>query len=103
VPEVPIGHVTKVVPLNGALAQTALVEPFVNFTTIDTIAVVVQAPKTIKHDSLLPAAPTPAPTVTVTVTATPGSPSPGGSSSALIPGSTPATTPSSNGSTSAGP
>jgi rod shape-determining protein MreC len=103
VPEVPIGHVTKVVPLNGALAQTALVEPFVNFTTIDTIAVVVQAPKTIKHDSLLPAAPTPAPTVTVTVTVTPGSPSPGGPSNGLTPGSTPATTPSSSGSTSAGP
>jgi rod shape-determining protein MreC len=95
VPEVPIGRVTKVAPANGGLAQTALVQPYVDFTAIDIVAVVVHAPKTIKHDILLPAAPTPAPTVTVTVTATP---SPGGT-----PGSTPATQPDTSGSTSSSP
>jgi rod shape-determining protein MreC len=96
VPEVPIGHVTQVVPLNGGLAQTATVAPFVNFTTLDTVAVVVHAPKTIKHDSLLPAAPTPAPTVTVTVTVAPSTPPPNDTTSGT-PGSTPATTPASSG------
>jgi rod shape-determining protein MreC len=103
VPEVPIGHVTKVVPLNGGLSQTATVEPFVNFNALDVLAVVVHAPKTIKHDSLLPAAPTPAPTVTVTttITATPGAPTPGNSSSSG--GGSPGTTPDSSGSTSSSP
>jgi rod shape-determining protein MreC len=72
VPEVPVGRITHVNPLNGGLAETATVQPFVDYTAIDIVAVVVHAPKAIKHDSLLPAAPTPAPTVTVTVTATPG-------------------------------
>jgi rod shape-determining protein MreC len=103
VPEVPIGRVTRVVPLNGGLSQTATVAPFVDFTTLDVVAVVVHAPKTIKHDSLLPAAPTPAPTVTVTVTATPGSPNPGNSSPGNT-GGTPGTSPpDSNGSESSSP
>lgn len=72
VPEVPIGRITHVAPVNGQLAQTATVTPFVSFGSLDVVAVVVAAPKTIKHDSLLPASPTPAPTVTVTVTASPG-------------------------------
>jgi rod shape-determining protein MreC len=86
VPEVPIGKIVTVNPLNGGLAYTATVQPFVDYTSIDMVAVVIHAPKTIKHDALLPAAPTPAPTVTVTttVTATPGAPS--------SPPSTPATT-----------
>jgi rod shape-determining protein MreC len=100
VPEVPIGDVTKVVPLHGALAQTASVEPFVNFSGLDIVAVVIKAPKTIKHDSLLPNAPTPAPTVTVTVTATPGSP---GTSTSPTGGGSPSTTPDSSASRSSGP
>jgi rod shape-determining protein MreC len=105
VPEVPIGRVTKVAPLNGGLAQTATVQPYVDFTSIDIVAVVVHAPKAIKHDSLLPASPTPAPTVTVTVTATPGAPTPGGTTPP--PGTTPSTppdsAPASGGSTSSSP
>jgi rod shape-determining protein MreC len=78
-PEVPIGTITRVNPLNRGLAATAVVRPFVNFTALNIVAVVVHSPTSIKHDSLLPASPTPAPTVTVTVTATPGStPSPNG-------------------------
>jgi rod shape-determining protein MreC len=101
VPEVPIGRVIKVAPLNGGLAQTALVAPYVDYTAIDIVAVVVRAPASIKHDILLPAAPTPAPTVTVTVTTTPGSSSPGSTSSTGgTPGSTPATIPDTSGTSS---
>lgn len=97
VPEVPIGRVTKVDPLlNGGLAQTASVAPYVDFTSIDVVAVVVHAPAVVKHDSLLPAAPTPAPTVTVTVTATPGAPTPGQSTPST--GGAPSTPPASRGS-----
>lgn len=72
VPEVPIGTITKVEPVNGQLGQTASVKPFVDFGSLDIVAVVVHSPASVKHDALLPASPTPAPTVTVTVTATPG-------------------------------
>jgi rod shape-determining protein MreC len=82
VPEVPVGKITHVSPLpTGGLGQTATVQPYVNFSAIDILAIVVRAPKTIKHDLLLPASPTPAPTVTVTVTATPGNTPSGGASS----------------------
>jgi rod shape-determining protein MreC len=90
VPEVPIGQITKVSPPNGGLAQTATVRPFVDFNAIDVVAVVIHAPKSVKHDSLLPAPPKPTPTVTVTVTATPGSPG-SNSSSGSPPPSNPAT------------
>jgi rod shape-determining protein MreC len=83
VPEVPIGKVTRVTPANGQIAQTAAVAPFVDFGSLDIVAVVTDAPESIKHDSL---SPTPAPTVTVTVTASPGSTSGGGT-----PSSTPTT------------
>lgn len=73
VPEVPIGTITQVHPINGQLGQTATVKPFVNYDAVDLIAVVTHSPSNIKHDILLPHSPTPAPTVTVTVTATPGS------------------------------
>ena len=58
----------------------------VDFGSLDIVAVVTDAPESIKHDSLLPSSPTPAPTVTVTVTASPGSTSGGGT-----PSSTPTT------------
>jgi rod shape-determining protein MreC len=73
VPEVPIGRIIHVAPSSDGVAEMATVQPFVDFTAIDIVAVVVHAPKSIPHDSLLPAKPTPAPTVTVTVPATPGS------------------------------
>jgi rod shape-determining protein MreC len=68
VPEVPIGTVTHVDPINGAPAFTALVRPFVDYSSLDIVAVVVKTPSHIRHDLLLPKSPTPAPTVTVTVT-----------------------------------
>ena len=83
VPEVPIGTINHVTPANGQIAQTATVHPFVDFGSLNVVAVVVHAPKSVEHDLLLPHSPTPtpAPTVTVTVTATPGAP--------VSPGSTP--------------
>jgi rod shape-determining protein MreC len=70
VPGVPIGQVTKVQGNAGALTQTALVKPFVNFTSLGVVGVVVAGPAQDPHDAVLPAAPKPAPTVTVTVTPT---------------------------------
>ena len=79
VPGVPIGQVTKVQGNAGSLTQTALVKPFVNFTSLGVVGVVVGGPAQDPHDAVLPAAPKPAPTVTVTVTPTaPGAPTASG-------------------------
>lgn len=73
VPEVPLGHIVSVSPPNGTSGRTAQVVPYVNYTALDEVAVVVAAPQSVKRDSLLPPAPsaTPTPTVTVTKTVTP--------------------------------
>jgi rod shape-determining protein MreC len=97
VPEVPIGKIAHVTPANGQIAQTASVTPFVDFHSLDIVAVVVDAPKSIKRDSLLPVSPTPAPTVTVTVTASPGSTDgSSGTGAPVSPSSTPTTSASSS-------
>jgi rod shape-determining protein MreC len=59
VAEVPIGRITKVLPTPGQLFRTAVVAPFVDFTAIDVVGVVVGQPRTIRRDSLLPPSPTP--------------------------------------------
>jgi len=61
VPEVPIGRVTSVEPVNGALTRTAVVAPYVRFSTVDIVGVVVATPHPPKRDSLLPPKPTPTP------------------------------------------
>jgi rod shape-determining protein MreC len=71
VAEVPIGRITKVLPTPGQLFRTAVVAPFVDFTAIDVVGVVVGQPRTVRRDSLLPPLPTPAPS-----TGRPRSPSP---------------------------
>ena len=86
VPEVPIGHITSVKPTNGQLYSMAVVAPYVNYGSIDFVGVVVDVPRIIKRDSLLPPSPTPSPTPTPTNTPSPGttpsgSPTPGRSSS----------------------
>ena len=70
VPGVPVGTVISVQSNPGSLTQTALVRPFVDFTTLGVVGVVVQAPKHNPRVSILPR---PAPTVTITVTPTPSS------------------------------
>ena len=68
VPEVPIGHVTSVEPANGALTRTAVVAPYVRFSTVDVVAVVVEDPHPPSRDSLLPPKPTPSPSPSQTPT-----------------------------------
>jgi rod shape-determining protein MreC len=67
VPGVPVGTVVSV-SNTGSLTQTALIRPFVNFTTLGVVGVVVRVPK---HGSRISILPRPAPTVTVTVTPQP--------------------------------
>ncbi len=64
VPGVPVGTVVSVSGGAGALTQTAMVRPFVNFTTLGVVGVVVQVPR---HNPRVSVLPRPAPTVTVTV------------------------------------
>jgi rod shape-determining protein MreC len=61
VPEVPIGFVTEVTRTPGELSTRALVAPYVDFTALDLVGVVVERTRTIPRDSLLPASPSPAP------------------------------------------
>ncbi|MFE5855655.1 rod shape-determining protein MreC [Streptomyces sp. NPDC056500] len=70
VPGVPIGEVVRVDPSGGDLTRTIYVNPYVGFSKLDIVGVVVQAPRTDPRDTVLPpkpAAPKPTPTVTVTV------------------------------------
>jgi rod shape-determining protein MreC len=64
VPGVPIGTIVSVSSNGGSLTQSALVQPFVNFTTLGVVGIVVQVPRHGQRVSILPR---PAPTVTVTV------------------------------------
>lgn len=85
-PDIPIGTVTAVAPTAGKITLSAQVRPFVDFTALDLVGIVLVSPRTRPATATLP----PRPTVTVTVTATPtpaptptptGSPSPPGSPS----------------------
>jgi len=70
VPGVPVGMVSRVDPSGGGLTRTVYVKPYVSFTKLDIVGVVVAAPKRDPRDEVLPpkSKPTPTPTVTVTVT-----------------------------------
>ncbi len=80
VPGVPVGTVVSVHSSPGSLTQTALVRPFVDFTALGVVGIVVQVPKHNPRTSILPR---PAPTVTITVTPSPSS------SASLAPGTLP--------------
>ncbi|MEU6663775.1 rod shape-determining protein MreC [Streptomyces sp. NPDC046821] len=72
VPGVPVGRVVRVDPSGGDLTRTVYVQPYVGFTKLDIVGVVVQAPRNDPRDDVLPPKPEkPKPTPTVTVTATP--------------------------------
>ncbi|MEU1406915.1 rod shape-determining protein MreC [Streptomyces sp. NPDC005728] len=71
VPGVPVGVVSRVDPSGGGLTRTLYVTPYVSFTQLDIVGVVVEAPKSDPRDEVLPAKPKPVPTPTVTVTVTP--------------------------------
>lgn len=71
VPGVPVGVVSRVDPSEGGLTRTIYVTPYVGFTKLDIVGVVVEAPKKDPRDTVLPPKPKPTPTPTVTVTVTP--------------------------------
>ncbi|WP_395360596.1 rod shape-determining protein MreC [Streptomyces sp. YH02] len=71
VPGVPVGEVVRVDPSGGGLTRNIYVRPYVGFTKLDIVGVVVQAPRADPRDMVLPQKPKPAPTVTVTVTPPP--------------------------------
>jgi rod shape-determining protein MreC len=70
VPGVPVGEVTSVRGTPGSLSRIATVDPYVSFTALDIVGVVVAPPREDPRDAVLPR-PSPTPTVTVTVTAPP--------------------------------
>lgn len=72
VPGVPVGIVSRVDPSGGDLTRTLYVTPYVSFSKLDIVGVVVEAPKQDPRDTVLPSKPKPVPTPTVTVTVTPG-------------------------------
>ncbi|WP_405017427.1 rod shape-determining protein MreC [Kitasatospora sp. NBC_00070] len=60
VPGVPVGKVVEVEATPGQLTKTVLVEPYVQFTRLDLVGVVVVPPRTDPRDAVLPPASTPA-------------------------------------------
>lgn len=94
VPGVPIGVVERIERSTGGLTRTAYVRPFVRFTSLDVVAVVVAPPKKDPRDAVLPPKPTPTAPPAPTPTATP-SPSGSGRPEARPSGSqSPSTEPS---------
>jgi len=91
VPGVPVGTIVSVSSSAGSLTQTAMVRPYVSFTSLGVVGVVVEVPRHKPRVSILPR---PAPTVTVTTT-----PSPPGTLSPAY--STPPATPAASASASA--
>jgi rod shape-determining protein MreC len=71
VPGVPVGTVLSVSGSPGSQTRSARVTPYVDFTSLDLVGVVVQPPRTDPRDSVLPPRPASTPTPTVTVTVTP--------------------------------
>ena len=73
VPGVPVGQVLSVRGTPGSQTRTAVVRPYVDFTALDLVGIVVEPPRTDPRDAVLPPRPasTPQPTVTVTVTPKP--------------------------------
>lgn len=76
VPGVPVGVVSRVDPSGGDLTRTLYVTPYVSFTKLDVVGVVVETPKQDPRDTVLPDKPQPKPTPTVTVTVTPSAEAP---------------------------
>ena len=73
VPGVPLGYVTGVDNSAGAVAQTATIRYYTNFSTLGVVAVVLSGSGSNPGDALVPVKPrvTPVPTVTVFVTPSP--------------------------------
>lgn len=80
VPGVPVGVISQVENQAGSLTALALVRPYVDFTSLGVVGIVVVPPARNPRFSVLPPKPQPSPTVTVTVTPgpSPSSAPPGG-------------------------
>lgn len=83
VPGVPVGRVVEIDPSAGSLTRTIQVEPYVGFSRLDIVGVVVEGPRTDPRDSVLPPKPTPSPAAAKAT------------SPALKPGTTPSGAPTS--------
>jgi rod shape-determining protein MreC len=68
---VPVGVITKLVSKNGALTEAADVRPYVDYTALSVVGIVITAPAQNPGFAAVPPLPHPGPTVTVTVTAQP--------------------------------
>jgi len=85
---VPVGEVSRVSGSPGSQTRTAVVSPYVEFTALDLVGVVVEPPRKDPRDAVLPPRPvrtpeltpesTSQPTVTVTVTPGPATSDPAG-------------------------
>lgn len=71
VPGVPIGVVERIEDAGGGLTRTAHVRPFVRFTSLDVVAVVVAPPRSDPRDAVLPPKPSPTPTPRATPSGSP--------------------------------
>ncbi|MEO3814575.1 rod shape-determining protein MreC [Sphaerisporangium sp. B11E5] len=58
-PGLPIGTIERVEPTPGELTRVAYARPFADFTALDVVGVVVQAPARDPRDAMLPPAPAP--------------------------------------------
>jgi rod shape-determining protein MreC len=72
VPGVPVGVISSVQNKAGGLTARAQVQPYVNFTALGIVGIVITPPHHSPRFSVLPPAPHARPTPTVTVTVTPG-------------------------------
>jgi rod shape-determining protein MreC len=92
VPGVPVGKVVSVEPSAGNLTKTVEVQPFVGFTRLDVVGIVVVGPRTDPRDSVLPPRPTPSHSAKPSHSPNPsGSPNPTTTDTALPPGTEPST------------
>lgn len=77
VPGVPVGVVRRVEGTPGSQTRTAVVTPYVDFTALDLVGVVVQPPRKDPRDSVLPPRPSSAPTPSATLSTVPREPAGG--------------------------
>ena len=57
VPGVPVGVVRQVRPVPGTLTREATVKPYVDFSTLDLVGVVIEPPRRDPRDGVLPPVP----------------------------------------------